>query len=78
MNMLIQSLEELRDIQADSGCNDFIVDKTPDNIKFAEIFNLHQNYPGNRLNVEEDKITGGDVLVTQYFIDKLQRMKTEI
>jgi len=77
INVLISLLEELKTQQENAGCNDYSVDKTEDNLAFAQILNLYQPQQDLHLTVRENDICGFDLVVTHYFIDKLQRLKKQ-
>ena len=75
ITVLISLLNELMEIQSNAGCNDYIVDKTKDNLEFAKIFNRVQSNKDIKLTAKGDKIYGFDYPVTQYFIEKISKLK---
>lgn len=74
IKMLTKLLEELSEVQENAGCNDLTLPLTEENKAFAEIFNQSQEEEGLQLKIGKKDITGYDMAITYYFINKLKNM----
>lgn len=73
IKMLIQLLNELKDEQENAGCNDLILPLTQDNIEFATLLNNAVD-EDLKLQIGKKNISGFDIVVTAYFINRLKNM----
>lgn len=77
LNMLRVLLEELREKQSNAGCNDFSIEKTPETMLFAEMFNNTQPNEDLAMCTDGKKIFGMDLDVTQYFLNKIEKLSSK-